>query len=98
MGVAGKRQRFFRVRRPGLELPRGHRRPVVNIPPGWEIDFVLGRVLRAGYCTPADLNNWVYEWDDIWHMHDMLDLQDWLDWKHHEAAEIERKRTEGRNR
>lgn len=43
-------------------------------------------------CTWADLRDWVYSWDDIWTMIDMQNLQSWLEWKHHEAADAARNR------
>lgn len=45
--------------------------------------------MRAGRCSWAELRDGLYSWADIWAMHDMLDLGDWLDWQHHAAAEQE---------
>ncbi len=87
MGVKGKLRGFFRVRRSGLEI-QGASRQSVDIPDDWLIDYILDRVLK-GYqgVTLRDLNDWVYSWDEIWQMHDMLDLRDWIDWQHHVNAE-----------
>jgi hypothetical protein len=43
-------------------------------------------VVTAKLCTLAELNAWAYTWDEIWQMHDMLDLSDWIDWHQHQKA------------
>jgi hypothetical protein len=50
----------------------------------------VGRVIKAGLCTWVDMKAGLIGWADIWAMHDMLDLSDWLDWQHHAAAERDR--------
>lgn len=52
------------------------------------MDYVLDRIMK-GYpgVTLRDLNDWRYTWEEIWQMHDMLDLRDWLDWQAHVEAE-----------
>lgn len=47
----------------------------------------MGRLVTARLCTLRELNDWVYSWDEVWQMHDMLDLQEWLEWRHHQEAE-----------
>lgn len=59
----------------------------MRIPEGWEVDYALGRLIRAGFCTLRELNDWRYSWAEIWQMHDMLDLHDWLEWEQHREAE-----------
>lgn len=51
------------------------------------MDYVLGRLVTRGVVTYRDLVAWRYSWAQIWELHDMLDLQDWLEWQHHKAAE-----------
>lgn len=52
---------------------------------------MLSRLVTGGIgVTLRDLNDWRYSWDEIWQMHDMLDLRDWLDWQSHVAAEAMR--------
>lgn len=77
---------FFREGRTGLELT-GQRRPSVTIPDEWQVDWILARLTTAGQCTLRELNDWAYSWEEIWQMHDMLDLSDWLEWRHHMEAE-----------
>lgn len=87
MGAQSELLRFFRVRRQGLEI-RAVRRPSVEIPDEWQIDYIVGRLLTAGIgVTLRDLNDWRYSWEEIWQMHDMLDLRDWIDWQAHAEAE-----------
>lgn len=50
------------------------------------MDHLLNRLCAAGRCTWAELRDGLYSWDDIWIMHDMLDLSDWLEWQHHSIA------------
>jgi hypothetical protein len=77
---------FFRAARAGIEL-NGTRRPTVEIPDEWRVDYVLGRLVTAKVCSYADLLEWRYSWAQIWELHDFLDLQAWLDWQHHLEAE-----------
>lgn len=92
MGAEGELRRFFRARREGLEHS-GARRQSVEIPEGWEIDYLIGRLLKGGLgVSLRDLNDWQYSWDEIWQMHDLLDLQDWIDWQSHVIAEQNRAR------
>lgn len=85
MGFEGQLRRFFRVARTGLTTP-GARRSSVTIPDDWQVDYILARVVTRGLCSLADLNSGVYDWPEIWQMHDMLDLMDWLDWQQHAEA------------
>lgn len=63
----------------------------MEIPEGWEIDYIIGRLLKGGLgVSLKDLNDWQYSWDEIWQMHDILDLQDWIDWQSHVIAEQNR--------
>ena len=80
MGDQGKLRRFFRARREGLDTP-GARRPSIEIPEDWQIDYIFARLVKSQMATYRDLMDWKYSWSEIWEMHDMLDLQDWLDWK-----------------
>lgn len=90
MGTKGQLRRFFRVRREGLEI-YGARRPSIEIPEDWQVDYVIMRLLKGGLgVTLRDLNDWRYTWEEIWQMHDMLDLNDWVDWQSHVAAEAMR--------
>lgn len=85
MGAARQLRRFFRPARTGLTIP-GARRSAVTIPEDWHVDYVLGRLVTGRLCTLAELNAWAYSWDEIWQMHDMLDLSDWIDWHQHREA------------
>lgn len=86
MGVAGELRRFFRTRRGGLTT--GARRPSIEIPEDWHADYVIGRLVSAGIgVTLRDLNDWRYSWEEIWQMHDLLDLREWIDWQAHAEAE-----------
>lgn len=52
------------------------------------MDYTIGRLLKGGLgVTWADLRDWRYSWDDIWSMHDILDLNDWIDWESHVLSE-----------
>lgn len=90
MGDPGELRRFFRDARQGLEH-QGARRATVEIPDGWEADYLIGRLVLAGLATWKDLRDGAYDWADIWQMHDFLNMRDWLDWQHHIAAEDARK-------
>lgn len=58
------------------------------------MDHVIGRLLRGGLgVTLRDLNDWRYSWEEIWQMHDILDLNDWIDWESHVLAEATRSNT-----
>lgn len=92
MGAEGQLRGFFRPRRSGLEI-QGARRPNIAIPGEWQVDYLIGRICTAGLATLRDVNDWRYTWDEIWQMHDMLDLQDWIDWQAH--CEAERMRSGG---
>ena len=85
MGLAGQLRWFFRDARTGLTKPDA-RRSSVQIPDEWQVDYILGRLVTGRICTLADLNAWVYDWPEIWQMHDMMDLADWLDWQQHSEA------------
>lgn len=81
MGYQRKLRRFFRNGRGGLDTP-GARRPVIDIPEDWQIDYIFSRVCTAGIgVSYRDILDWKYSWTEIWEMHDMLDLQAWIDWK-----------------
>lgn len=76
---------FFRHRRPELKRSGS---PVtgIQIPEGYEVDYLLGRVISRCNVNPADLNNGVYSWEQIYELSDMLDLQDWIEWESHVKA------------
>lgn len=66
----------------------GARRPAIEIPEEWRIDYAIGRLLKGGLgVTWPDLRDWKYSWEEIWKMHDLLDLDDWINWESHVLAE-----------
>lgn len=55
------------------------------------MDHVIGRLIKGGLgVTLRDLNDWRYSWEEIWQMHDILDLHDWIDWQGHVITEANR--------
>lgn len=45
------------------------------------------RPIQAGYCTYRELCDGTLDMRDLWSMHDMLDLHDYIERKAYEEAE-----------
>lgn len=52
---------------------------------------MVGRICKAGLCTFGDLEEWRYDWPQIWRMVDMLDVHDWVEWQYHVIMEQKNK-------
>lgn len=57
--------------------------PGVVIPEAWQGLHAIGRVCTAGLADYRDIEDWKYSWQEIYDMHDMLDLNDWISWEAH---------------
>ncbi len=68
----------------------GRRPPAVAIPDDRLTDWIFGRIIKGGYVRDISaLMDGSITWDAVWRAHDMMDLQDWLDWEQHVLAEAE---------
>ena len=57
--------------------------PGVTIPEAWQGLHAIGRVCTSGLANYRDIQDWKYSWQEIYDMHDMLDLNDWISWEAH---------------
>ena len=74
---------FFRRPRSTLTQPN---REGVEIPKDWNIDYLVGLPIKHGFCSYLDIKNGTIGWSEIWEMHDMIELFDYVDWKSHAMA------------